>query len=170
MPEIMDYQEIMRKIWSRYDKNPKGWTFLQVGSERKDRFRVYFSNGKDTWYVEAFQIPNKLKGKGTKFESKTITDFVDEKDFEISSGIRPLKKEKLKEFMQKGEVPQKHIEAILKSEPKSSEEMKSRIGVIGPQYMVPAKDIQLSNSQKDLQERLSRMVDSFEKNHLRYIS
>lgn len=169
MPNILDYNQLMNEIWSNYDEDPEGWTFLQVDSERQDRLRVYFSNGKDTWYLEAFQTANKLKGKGTKFEDKKINEFVNDREFDVSSGVRPLNKDKLKKFMKKGQVPQKHLEKILKSKPKSTEQMKSKIGLIGPQYTVPSEEIQLSSSQKDLQKKLSRMVDSFERGHLRYI-
>lgn len=169
MPEIMDYQETMSQVWRKYDKDPEGWTFLQIESPRKDRFRLFFSDGEDTWYLEAFKTANNLKGKGTKFENRTIQDFVEERNFEVSSGVRPLSEEKLKQFMQKGQVPQEHLEKIFKSKPKSTKRMKSKIGLIGPQYMVPDESIQLSSSQKDLQEKLSRMVDDFEKSHLRYI-
>lgn len=165
----MEYQELMKEIWKKYDEDPEGWTFLQIDSERKDRFRVLFSNGEDTWFLEAFKTANKLKGKGTKFESKTIQDFVDDEEFEISSGMRPLEKKKLKKFMEKGKVPKEHLETILESKPKSTDKMKSKIGIIGPQYMVPAEDVQLSSSQKSLREKLSKMVDDFEKDQLRYI-
>lgn len=169
MPEVMDYQKIMQEIWLKYDDSPEGWTFLQVDSPRKDRMRLYFSNGEDTWYIEVFAAANGMKGKGTKFKNKTIQEFVEENDFDVNSGIRPLSKQKLKKFVKKDDIPEKEIEKVFEADPKSTGEIKSKIGIVGPQYVISDDNIQLSSSQRDLQRKLSRMVDDFEKDQLRYI-
>ncbi len=171
MSNMRNYEDLMMEIMEEYNENPDDWTFLVEDESDTSRRRMYFSNSDDTWYIEAYKHnPHELKGKGVKFENTTISDEV---DVSVSSGIRPLTQEKLKEFVEKGKIEKEEIKELMEEEPKSYDEIKNwenADGVLGPFYRSNELNLEsLSKSQKKMKEKLNKEVDKLENKELSYI-
>jgi hypothetical protein len=158
---IESAEELMKKIFLRYNKKPSGWNFL-VGKGHEDRFfDILISQGSEVWQIKVDTIykPNPL-GIGAKVEVEKSKKIFDNP---YSFGFRPLSEKQIMRLVETG-LSKKAVENIMKSRPRPINKIKTPVVVQGPiMYSGLPPSLKpfdfISKKQQKLDSQLSKELD-----------
>lgn len=159
MDEALPVDQLMRKLSSKYNKNPADWTVL-IGEPKGTHSDIFISTGNELWQVKVDSLyRSKPIGLGMKIGGKEEAERVLREETP-SYGLRPLPDNLIRRFID-GAIGYEDIvpvvDKVLKSNPRRIADIDSPAVLQGPvQFGSPEE---LSSRQRDLNLKLRRSLD-----------
>jgi hypothetical protein len=159
MDEALPVDQLMRKLSSKYNKDPADWTVL-IGEPKGTHNDIFISTGKELWQLKVDSLyRSRPIGLGMKVGGKEEASRVI-KEEEPSYGLRPLPENMIRKFID-GAIGYEDmvpiVDKVMKSRPRRVADIESSVVLQGPlQFGGP---VELSSKQRDLNLKLRHSLD-----------
>jgi hypothetical protein len=151
---------VKREVMRRYDESPEGWQ-VRIGKDRKGYLDLLISHGGELWQIKEFQVnPYQVVGygAGTLASQPSLPD-----TSSYQFGLRPLTESRMRELAGSMDDPRTVVDImseLLRTKPISTDEaMRSQAILQGPIMQSPRQVDLISESQTQLDRRLSHQLD-----------
>ncbi len=159
MDEALPVDQLMRKLSSKYNKNPADWRVL-IGEPKGTHSDIFISTGSELWQIKVDSLyRSRPIGLGMRVGGREEAERVIREETP-SYGLRPLPDDLIRRFMD-GAIGYEDIvpvvDKVLKSKPRRVADIDTSAVLQGPvQFGGPEE---LTRKQRELNLKLRRSLD-----------